>query len=272
MDKFETIVLRAKDDVYTHLQGSNFSKILGQGYDFSELRAYESSDDIRYISWINSAKSNELYVKKMHEERELLVHVSLLLDGRVLIGKKQGLMSYLFAFLAYSTVATNNLFEGAYLLGDELKHFEATKYAEAIEPMMRVFEGLEPLGTKIDYKYVESRLLKLHNQKSLFFLVGDFLDEVDLSVMAQKHELCIIIVRDRWEENPFVGSDTQLLNPLSNEPISQSMSKKAQRHYRKKLEEHDAKLYEHFHQNQIKYVKVYDESEVLEKLAYLFYA
>lgn len=67
MDKFETIVLKAKDDVYTHLQGANLAKFLGQGYDFSELRAYESADDIRYISWINSAKSNELYVKKMHE-------------------------------------------------------------------------------------------------------------------------------------------------------------------------------------------------------------
>ena len=40
MDEFESIVLRAKDDVYTLLQGGNFSRVLGQGYDFSELREY----------------------------------------------------------------------------------------------------------------------------------------------------------------------------------------------------------------------------------------
>lgn len=55
MDEFQTIIFKAKEDVFTHLQGGNFSKLLGQGYDFSELRPYEASDDIRHISWVNSA-------------------------------------------------------------------------------------------------------------------------------------------------------------------------------------------------------------------------
>ncbi|CAA6818614.1 MAG: Unknown protein [uncultured Sulfurovum sp.] len=272
MDKFETIVLRAKEDVYTHLQGGNLAKLLGQGYDFSELRSYESSDDIRYISWINSAKSNELYVKKMHEERELLVHVSLLVDGRIVIGEKQALMTYILTFIAHSAFSTNNLFEASFSIGEALKQFESFKNLEAIDPMIKEFQNIEPLGLVLDYKKLPNKLLALQEQKSLFFVVGDFLDEVDLSVLAQKHELCVIMVRDRWEENPKIDSDVELVNPLSNASIFQGLSKKAITYYREQLKEHDEKLYGHFHQHNIKYVKVYDISEVFEKLEQLFYS
>jgi uncharacterized protein (DUF58 family) len=271
MEELSTLFLRAKDDVYTHLQGSSFSKILGQGYDFSELRTYESSDDIRHISWINAAKSNKLYVKKMHEERELLVHVSMLVDGRVVIGKKQELMTYILATLAYSCVYTNNLFQTSFSIGSEFKSFEAFRNSEMIEPILNKFHNLEPLGVASDYEKLPYKLLKIQEQKSLFFLVGDFLDEFDLSILAQKHELCVIIVRDRWEEKPVIDMNSELVNPLSNKIMNQTASKQALTHYAQKLNEHDEKLYRHFHQHQIKYIKVYEKSEVFEKLEQLFY-
>ena len=272
MDAIQTLLLKAKDDVYTHLQGSNFSKILGQGYDFSELRPYESSDDIRHISWINSAKLGEPYVKKMHEERELLVHVSMLLDGRAVIAKKHALMTYVLTILGYSSVATNNLFEASFILGTEFKGFESTKNIEAVEILLNEFSTIEPLNLELEYEKIPNRLLKLQEQKSLFFLVGDFLDEIDLSILAEKHELCVIMVRNRWEENPTLASDVELVNPLLNSSISKSLSTKSILHYKKKLEEHDTKLYAHFHAHRIKYVKVYDRDEVFQKLEALFYS
>jgi uncharacterized protein (DUF58 family) len=271
MDEYQSIFLKAKEDVYRHLQGSNFSKILGQGYDFSELRTYESSDDIRHISWINSAKSNELHVKKMHEERELLVHVSMLVDGRVLIGSKHELFTYVLAILAYSSLTSNNLFQTSFSIGSVFKSFETTKNMEAVEMFLNEFSTLEPLGSALEYAKIQRRLLKIQEQKSLFFLVGDFLDEIELSILAQKHELCVIILRNRWEENPILGSDVALVNPLSNLTISKTLSKKSLMHYKKKLEEHDEKLYAHFHEHKIKYVKIYDRDEVFQKLEALFY-
>ncbi len=272
MDEFQAIVLQAKDDVYTLLQGGNFSQILGQGYDFSELRSYEHSDDIRYISWINSAKSNELYVKKMHEERELLVHVSMLVDGRMIIGKKHELMTQVLATLAYSAVYTNNLFEASFSLGNGVKHFEPFKNSEHIEPLLNAFNQLNPLGLALDYEQLSTKLLECQAQKSLFFLVGDFLDEIDLSVLAQKHELCVIMVRDRWEENPVVDGNSELINPLTDRLMAKSVSKKALKHYVQELQEHDEKLYAHFHEYNIKYTKIYGALEVVEKLEQLFYS
>jgi uncharacterized protein (DUF58 family) len=271
MHAFQTILLKAKEDVYTYLQGSNFTKILGQGYDFSELRTYESTDDIRHISWINSAKSNELYIKKMHEERELLVHVSMLLDGRAVIGKKQMVMTEILALLAYSTIYSNNLLNTSFTFGSSFKSFEATKNVEAIENILNEFHHIEPLALEIDYRNIQDRLIKVQEQKSLFFLVGDFLDEIDLSVLAQKHELCVIIVRDSWEENPSVHSDVELINPLSNRKITNTLSQKSLRYYVQKLKEHDEKLYAHFYEHQIKFIKIHDTSNVFKKLEQLFY-
>lgn len=271
MNEIQTLLLKAKDDVYTHLQGSNFSNVLGQGYDFSELRLYEISDDIRHISWINSAKRSAPYVKKMHEERELLVHVSVLLDGRAIIGQKHQVMTQVLATLAYSSVCTNNLVETSFTFGTEFKVFEATKNIEATEMMLNEFFLIDTLGLAIEYEKIQRRLLNTQKRKSLFFLVGDFLDEIDLSILAQKHELYVIMVRDRWEENPHVSSDVELINPLFNSIISQTLSKKALFYYKEKLEEHDKKLYEHLNTHKIKFIKVYKKEEVFQKLEELFY-
>ena len=267
----ETIILKAKEDVYRLLQGGNFSKFLGQGYDFSELRSYDSSDDIRHISWINSAKFGEPYVKKMHEERELSVVVAMLIDGRMAIGSKQELMGQLLAVLSYSALYANDLLQSCLLIGERFEQREPSKRIEEVEATLKQLLEIEPLGLALDYSEIQQRLLEKIEEKSLLFLVGDFLDEVDLSVLAQKHEVCVLIVRDPWEEAPTQKPEAQLLNPITNRFLSQTLSSAALKQYQRKLEEHDQKLYAHFNENRIRYVKIFSSDEIVERLENLFY-
>lgn len=271
MDEFQTLVFRVKEEVYHHLQGSNLSKFLGEGYDFSELRPYDSMDDIRHISWINSAKLGEPYVKKMHQERQLLVHIAMLVDGRAVIGKKQEVFREILAILGYSTLLTHNRLSTSFTLGDDFKSFEETSSLEAFEKSLSRFLNIEPLGLTLDYEAVPIKLLDLESQKSLFFVVGDFLDEMDLSVLAQKHELYVVMVRDRWEENPTLATNEELVNPLTNKVLHKRASLKALAHYVSQLKAHDVKLYAHFEEHQIKYVKIYEPQEVFKKLEELFH-
>ncbi len=266
----ETIVLKAKEDVYRLLQGGNFSKFLGQGYDFSELRTYDSSDDIRHISWINSAKFGEPYVKKMHEERELNVVVAMLMDGRMVIGKKQELMGQLLAVLSYSALYANDLFQSFLFMGDRLVQSVPSKRIEEVEAKLKELLGVQALGLALDYAQVQQRLLEKTEEKSLLFLIGDFLEEIDLSILAQKHEVCVLMVRDPWEESPTQNSEAQLLNPIRNKLFSQTLSTSAIKHYQQKLEEHDQKLYVHFNEHGIRYVKIFSSEEIIEKLESLF--
>ena len=270
-ESIETITLKAKEDVYRLLQGGNFSKFLGQGYDFSELRTYDSSDDIRHISWINSAKFGEPYVKKMHEERELNVVVAMLVDGRMVIGKKQELMGQLFALLSYSAFYANDLLQSVLFIGEHFKQYKPSKRIEEVEVTLKELLEVEPLGLALDYGQIEQKLLEKIEEKSLLFLVGDFLDEVDLSVLAQKHEVCVLIVRDPWEEAPTQKPEAQLLNPIRNKLLSQTLSSSAIKHYKQKLEEHDKKLYAHFNEHRISYVKIFSNKEIVERLEGLFY-
>ena len=270
-DSIETIILKAKEDVYRLLQGGNFSKFLGLGYDFSELRTYDSSDDIRHISWINSAKLGEPYVKKMYEERELNVVVSILIDGRMVIGKKQELMAQILAVLSYSALYANDLLQSCFFIGDSFKLREPSKRIEEVEATLKQLLEIEPLGLALEYGQIGQKLLEKIEQKSLLFLVGDFLDEVNLSVLAQKHEVCVLIVRDRCEEAPTQKLEAQLLNPITNRLLSQTLSSSAIKHYQQKLEEHDQNLYAHFNRHKIRYVKIFSSEEIVEKLENLFY-
>ena len=269
-ERLSTLIFRAKEEVFTHLQGGNLAKTLGQGYDFSELREYNIGDDIRHISWINSAKLGEPYVKKMQEERELRVAIAPLVDGRMVIGKKRELLTYILAVLGYSTLLSNNLLKPMLFLGSESEEHEPTKSVEVFEKVLTKLEAIKAVGLRLDNLQITKQLLERIEAKSLLILVGDFFEAIDLSVLAQKHELYVVIVRDQWEEYPKVSADEQLVNPLSGKFLKQSFSKKALEHYAQKLQEHDEKLFEHFTHHHISYVKIYDEEESFEKLEELF--
>ena len=265
--ELQTILLKAKEDVYTHLSGGNLSRILGQGYDFSELREYENSDDIRHISWINSAKLGQPYVKKMHEERELNVAVCSLVDGRFLVGDKKVTLSYVLALLAYSAYEANDLFSAVMVVGSLLKSYEPSKNLYAIEKVMEELYDAELLAQKVDYSQIEDIQL---DSKHLLFIVADFLDPIDLSMLAQQHEVVVIMIRDPLEENPCVSVDGQLINPQDNQALNQTLTRRAIDHYKAKLLEHDEHLVAHLNRQSIRYVKVYNSDEVLEKIERLF--
>lgn len=266
-EAFKLIIFKAREDVYSHLSGGNLAKKLGEGYDFSELREYDSSDDIRHISWINSAKLGEPYVKKLHEEKELRVAVCSLHDGRLLVGKKRELLHYATALLAYATYEGNNLFSSILLTSTEEKIYAPTKNIYTIEKMLEESYALNLLAERVDYGQLSTLRVE---ERQLLFIVGDFLDRVDLSLLAQQHEVIVIMIRDELEENPTLLLNEQLVNPQSNRPINQTLTKKAIKHYREKMQEHDAWLLEHFNSNAIKHIKVTNQMELLVQLEVLF--
>ena len=266
----ETILLRAKKDVYTHLSGGSLSKKLGLGYDFAELQKYEVGDDIRYISWINSAKLGELYIKRMHEERELNVAVCSLLDGRFVVGEKREILTQVVATLGYSASYANDKFLNMVVRGERIISSAPTEKMEEIERgLTALYEG-ELLGTKINHKRVVKELLSRIEQRTLLFLVGDFLDPIDLSILSQKHEVVVVMVRDALEENPMPSGERQLVNPQTNQMLSQTLSKRAINHYRQKLLEHDERLFDHLYGCDIRFVKIYKRDRVFASLNQLF--
>ncbi len=266
----QKIIIRAREDIYGYLNGSNISNILGEGYDFSELREYSYGDDIKHISWITTAKLGKPYVKKMYEERDLNIVVATLIDGRFMVGDKLETISYIAGVLGYSTHILNSILYPI-LISKEDRFYEPTKDMELIDRYIEDIYSSNLLGSSLDYSRVSTKLLNRVYKKSLIFILGDFLDPIDLSILSQKHEVIAIIVRDRFEDNPTPILNSELIDPRTNRAVNQTLTKRAINEYKKRLIEHDNRLFFHLDSNNIRYTKIYSIDEVIKKLEELFF-
>jgi len=269
----KSLQIKAKRQVYTLLSGHNLSKLHGEGYDFSELREYQMGDDIRKINWTITAKLGKPYVKELHANRELSVVVAALMDGSLYFGTsnaKQKKLTELASILAYATQLSGDIFRG--ISYEEHKVFATmpTKQIYHIEQFSKHLFEASLLGTKISLNTSVADLFKRVEKPSLIFIIGDFLEEIDLSLLAQKHEIIALIVRDRDEENPKKLGEVTLENPRGKAKLNTYFGKRSIEKYKAKLIENDLKLKEHFTAFDIRSVKIFTDEEVLPKLSTLF--
>ncbi len=266
MNPLSHILIRAKKDIYRYLSGSNLSRFLGHGYDFAELVEYRIGDDIRDISWISSAKRGEIYVKKMHEEKDLSIVCLAMIEGRMAVGNKYETLLQTVASIGYIAHYQHNLFGGYYSIDGVLQRVAPSKSHQTVEYFLEQLYSQNPLGQSLHYQETIEHLMEHLHPKSLIVLVGDFLDDVDLSLLAYKHEVIAIIVRSIDEEMPSYQSDVALIDPTTNQASSKILTPNAIKHYQKKLQQHDAKLTQHFNRHAIRFIKIYHPDEIVERL------
>jgi len=270
---FKALQLKARHQVYTLLSGHNLSKLHGEGYDFSELREYQMGDDIRKINWTITAKLGKPYIKELHANRELSVVVAALMDGSLYFGSgnaKQTKLTEVATLLGYAAQQNADLFTGISYEQDHTNVTPPTKQLYHIEQFSKTLFEASLLGTKVDYNTSIHNLFKRVHKPSLLFVIGDFLEEVDLSLLAQRHEVIAIIIRDREEESPKKLGEVTLRSPQGKTKMDTYFGKKSIEKYLAKLKENDGKLIEHFSRYDIRYVKVFTDDEVVGKLVSLF--
>lgn len=67
----------------TYLGGSERSLIRGPGMELAEVREYQPGDDVRFIDWKITARTDIPYVREAHVERALDTWIVLDLSGSV---------------------------------------------------------------------------------------------------------------------------------------------------------------------------------------------
>jgi len=269
----KTLQLKARHQVYTLLSGHSLSQLHGEGYDFSELREYHLGDDIRKINWTITAKLGKPYIKEFHANRELSVVICAFMDGSLYFGSgnsKQKKLTEVATLLGYATQQQADLFTGLCYTQKHTHFTPPTKQRYHIETFSKTLYETPLLGTSLDtHKAIQDLFSKIHTP-SLLFVLSDFLTEVDLSILAQKHEVIAIILRDEEEESPKILGEVQLTNPQNHSQKERYFGKKSIQNYLAKRKVHDAKLIAHFSQYHIPYVKITTKDEVVGKLRTLF--
>ncbi len=264
------IVLKTKKQVFGEMLGNNASLFEGEGFEFAELREYVFGDDVRKIDWKTTAKLRKPFVKIYREERELNVVVSTMLGGSTYFGTKipkSEYMAELVGILGFSAVKNGDLFSHI-IFTDKIDRFsKPSKKVFAVNKEVEEVVEFDTLGKKSDFKAWSDMLYKYVKKKSLMFLISDFVGEIDLRVLSKKHDLFVIIVRDRFEDKPEGLGYIRLIDPETGEGFEGDINSSVMADYKKALRANDHKLFRHLRQNGIRYAKLYTDEEPFAKLA-----
>lgn len=220
------IELRTRGLVNSLFTGEYRSVFKGQGMEFSEVREYEPGDDVRSIDWNVTARMRRPFVKRYIEERELTVMLAVDLSGSERFGTirrfKSELATELAAVLAMTAVRNNDRV-GLVLFTDRIEYvLPPRKGRRHVLRMIRDLLTFEPDGTGTDLAGTLDYLSKSMKQKSIVFLISDFVAEGvehPLKLLAQRHDIVAITVEDPSEVDlPDIGI-ARLTDPESGETV-----------------------------------------------------
>ncbi len=270
--KAKKLLLKARKQVFGEMLGNNVSLFQGEGFEFTELREYIYGDDIRKIDWKTTAKLGKPFIRIYHEERELNVVTAVMLGGSSYFGtvrQKSEVMTELVALLGFSAVKNSDLFTNIIFADKLYTMSKPNKKFFAVEDAISKIETFKMLGKESNYQALTDTLYKRLKRKSLLFIIADFVGDINLSLLAKKHDVVAIIVRDKFEEKPQELGFMRLMDMESGASFEGVVGESELKDYEKALLQNDANLFKHFKKNGVRYVKVYTDEEPYLKLAKL---
>lgn len=265
MSKLQKILVKARRQVFSEMVGNNPSIFQGEGYDFIELREYMAGDDIRHIDWNITAKMHKPYIKIFREERELNVVVASMLNGSIHFGSKrfkQDVIAELVALLSFSVIKNGDLLSTYNFTDKLISHLKPSKKVFQVHRAVEEILEFDPINQKADYKNLADTLFKRLKRKSLIIVIGDFFEIPDFRLLAKKHEVLAIIVRDHLEEKPPAMGFASLVDPESGAVLEGDFNKASVSEYAARVHMHDRQLYEALKKQQIRFTKVYTDDSV----------
>ena len=130
LKKIRKIEIVTSRKVNEQLAGQYHSVFKGRGMSFEDVRLYQPGDEIRLIDWNVSARSDDVYIKRFVEERELTVVLMVDLSASLRFGSveqyKREVAAELAALLAFSAIKNNDRV-GMILFTDRVEKFVAPK-------------------------------------------------------------------------------------------------------------------------------------------------
>ncbi len=193
--------------ITTHLfTGEYHSAFKGKGMRFREVREYYAGDDVRFIDWNVSARFNHPFTKVFEEERELTVYLLVDISASNMFGtvqnRKKDLITEIGAVLTFCAI-NNNDKVGAIFFSDKIEKYIAPKKGRKHALyIVRELLTTEPVGKGTNMEEAIRFFNKTSGQKSIAFLMSDFVDAVyenDLKVIGGRHDVIGLRIYDKMD-------------------------------------------------------------------------
>lgn len=244
LDRFALILNKRVTSNYI---GQRASTMIGRGLIFKDHQIYSPGDDFRSIDWRVYARSDDLFVKRYEEERNLTIHVIIDFSASMGFGektKKNEFASQIAIGFAYMALKNNERFVIS-TFSDSLHLFKPRKGRKQLAQIVEYLNKLKPQGSSLLQDSLH-KYKKMINSKSMIVIISDFLydvNEVKNALARYKgHEIKLIQVLDKQESNLTLNGDYRLRDLETNSIMRTFISPLLRKKYTDLLAGHQAKI------------------------------
>jgi uncharacterized protein (DUF58 family) len=195
------------------LVGDSRSAIKGSGFEFDQIRDYSFGDDIRFIDWKASARTNKLLVKQYIEERSRTIFLAVDVSQSSIFGS--GHTNKFSRIIELASVLALVGQHGKDHVGLLLFSDKIEEYIPAGSSLQHVHRVLDrmlsfvPKQSQTNISHALQHLLAIKKSDAIVFLISDFIDDnldTYLGQAGKKYDLIAVRCLDTNEKAlPAVG-------------------------------------------------------------------
>lgn len=277
LKKVRKIEIKTKTLSRDQFAGSYHTNFKGRGMAFSEVREYQTGDEVRTIDWNVTARLGNPYIKVFEEEREislmLLADISASGNFSSKSDTKRDIITYISAIIAFSA-SQNQDKTGLLLFSDKVERYIVPKKGKShILRIIRDLIEVKPESNNTNIAKALSYTLNMLKKRSIVFILSDFMDsdfEKQMEICAAKHETIAIRIYDPAEEKlPKMGMVNVKDAETGKVYLLDTNSAKLRRNYAENMENRKEYLRGFFAKNKIAYIEISTEDDyVLELMKY----
>ena len=216
--QIQRLHIQAGRNIDSLAAGEYRSAFKGSGMEFEEVRPYVPGDDVRWIDWNVTARSDEPYIKEFREERELTMLLILDVSGSVRFGgggqdgrtDKRLQVARMAGGLAYAALRNSDRV-GLLRFTDRVETFLPPRKSRGHgwEVIRATFEG-SAASTRTDLGLALEHANRILKRRSVVVILSDFLSPLSftdpLRALSRRHRVHAFLFHDPLESAmPPVG-------------------------------------------------------------------
>lgn len=241
LKRFQIIV---KKRVTSSFTGSRKSTSVGSGLIINDFRPYVPGDDYRAIDWKVFARTDDFFVKRYEEERDLTTHVlidvSKSMDYGTTKRKKFEYAAMLALGFSYMSARNNEKFHLS-LISEQTDYLRAKRSSNQVLGFLKYLNKVKCKGI-INFEDELRKYKKTIKSKSLVVIISDFLFDMEqvrnTLYLFKNHDLRVIQILDKSETNFAVFGSVILEDSETKNKLETYISERKRQEYREKIYHH----------------------------------
>ena len=250
----------------------------GYGLDYEESRTYQTGDEMRFMNWRLSARTNELYMKVFREERRPSVFI--LIDRRqpMRFGSNTRLKvtqaARIATYLGFIAKQQNAPIGGVVLNKTSDWIPESSGDTGIYNLLNQVNSPCPPLEddlSELSLEHTLRLLLTMLVRGSIVYIISDFHDlieksEPSLLQLSEEHQVHAMHVFDELEKQLPNAAGINIVDPTSDDGIYLDQKDLIQERFQNQSRIHFQTIQKRFSQFNIPYIEISTEIDNIDRV------